>query len=85
MGPVAGLGYDGGFGHAGGRRRGGEASAQGVAGVIRSSGRFVSFAGESRSPFPTGRKLLAGIVKSFPAARRLAHFLLDTMLAYVIG
>ena len=32
-----------------------------------------------------GRKKRAGIVKSFPTGRNLAHFLIDAALAYVLG
>jgi hypothetical protein len=35
--------------------------------------------------FPTGRKFRQGIVKSFPAGRKWADFLIDNMLAYVLG
>jgi hypothetical protein len=39
----------------------------------------------SKSGFPTGRKVSAYFVKSFPAGRKWADFLLDNMLAYVLG
>jgi len=38
-----------------------------------------------KTAFPTGRKLRAGIVKFFPTGRKLADFLIDNMLAYVLG
>jgi hypothetical protein len=45
----------------------------------RPSRRFVTFTAEPRCPFPTGRKLRAGIVKSFPTGRKLADFLIDNV------
>ena len=39
----------------------------------------------SKDGIPAGRKFGAGFVKSFPAGRNLAHFVIDNMLAYVLG
>jgi hypothetical protein len=47
--------------------------------------RFVTFAGEPPSPFPTGRKFAAGIVKSSLTGRQFANFLIDDPLAYLLG